>query len=71
MNGEIGESAGVVWNYLDQHENVSVAGLAKGTGLKQRQVDRAIGWLAREGKVSVEKAANRELVSLVTEGVPV
>jgi hypothetical protein len=45
--------------------------LAKGTGLKQRQVDRAIGWLAREGKVSVEKAANRELVSLVTEGVPV
>lgn len=69
MNDRIGESAGAVWNWLDRHEDVTVSSLVKGTGLKQREVDRAIGWLARENKITIQKNANKELLSLVREEV--
>ena len=69
MKDRIGESAGGVWNWLDRHEDVTISSLVKGTGLKQRQVDRALGWLARENKITIQKSANKELLSLVREEV--
>lgn len=71
MNDRIGEYAGAVWSWLERHEDVTLSSLVKGTGLKQRQVDRAIGWLARENKITIQKSANKELLSLVREGVSV
>jgi len=65
----IGKDAGTVWRYLDKHGEATATGLAKGTGLKQKQVDRALGWLAREGKITIEKGANKETVCLGASGV--
>ena len=65
MTDTIGEAAGVIWGYLDRNGNISTAALVKGTKLKQREADRAIGWLAREGKIRIEKTKKGELISLV------
>jgi len=64
MIGQTGENAGKIWEYLNRNGKVSAAGLAKGTGLKAKQVDRALGWLAREGKIRIEKSGNKEVVAL-------
>lgn len=55
MNVEtIGLWAGAVWNALNEaNGTLSVKGLKKATKLKEKEVFAAIGWLAREGKVSV------------------
>jgi transcription initiation factor IIE alpha subunit len=67
MSDRIGESAGIVWEYLEDYGEATGSGLARGTGLTQKQVDRAIGWLAREGKISIQKSANKEVLSLVRD----
>jgi predicted transcriptional regulator len=54
-NENIGENAGKVWQYLSEKGSQSSASISKGTGLRNGQVDRAIGWLAREGKVNNEQ----------------
>jgi transcription initiation factor IIE alpha subunit len=69
MMDEIGGNAGVVWSYLDEHGEVSIRELVQETGLRKKQVNRAIGWLAREGKVSFVDGTNEEVVSLATDPV--
>ena len=55
MNVEtIGLWAGAVWNSLNKANGTQdMKGLKKVTKLKEKEVFAAIGWLAREGKVSV------------------
>lgn len=64
MNEKIGEHAGIIWRFLDRNGEITYSALVQGTKLNQKQVDRAMGWLSREGKVSIKKASNRELISL-------
>jgi hypothetical protein len=65
MHNEIGDAAGKVWRHLDKHGRTSFAALCKAAKLKSREADRAIGWLAREGKIKLEREKNAELISLV------
>lgn len=51
----IGEHAGRLWNYLGEKNAQTPASAAKALNLKSADVDRAIGWLAREGKLEFEK----------------
>ena len=64
MKNEIGDDAGKVWQFLHQNGRVSFNKLTQGSKLKPKQADRAIGWLAREGKLKIEKEKNTELISL-------
>ena len=64
MVHDIAETAGRVWQYLHENEQVSLKSIVKGTELKQREVERAIGWLAREGKVYIEMRGKQEMVML-------
>jgi len=64
MNEKIGEHAGIIWRFLDRNGEITYSALVQGTKLNQKQVDRAMGWLSREGKVSIKKASNKELISL-------
>lgn len=64
MKNEIGDDAGKVWRFLHQQGRVSFNKLTQGAKLKPKQVDRAIGWLAREGKLKIEKEKNAEMISL-------
>ena len=52
----IGENAGIIWRLLqsesrkwDYQEN------KKETGLSDRDINTAIGWLAREGKLTIDE----------------
>ena len=57
MIAKIGENAGLVWGAL-QNGAQGLKALKKATKLKNEDLFLALGWLAREGKVSfaVEEA---------------
>jgi hypothetical protein len=67
MYHTIGESAGKIWRYLEQHGRSSFSQVVKGTKLNQRTADRAVGWLAREGKIRIEKDKNAEILCIATD----
>ena len=48
---KIGENAGLIWNAL-QDDALTFKALKKATKLKNDELYLALGWLAREGKVS-------------------
>lgn len=61
MNVEtIGASAGLVWSALNESGVLSVKQLKKVTKLKDKEIFAAFGWLAREGKISIQDSAEDE-----------
>jgi len=57
MEAAIGEQAGRLWHYLSKKKQQTPAAAAKALNMKSAEVDRAIGWLAREGKLVFQKDA--------------
>ena len=57
----IGETAGLVWKFLQSNGDSSLSALEKGVEAPRSMVSMAVGWLAREGKIEVkdEKRAVR------------
>ena len=49
----IGNNAGLVWNALNANGKMTETKLKKETGLASAEFFAALGWLAREGKLSV------------------
>ena len=64
MASSIGDSAGLLWKYLDKNGESSVNKITKETKLDAKNVQRAIGWLAKEGKLSIEMVGRTETISL-------
>lgn len=60
---QIGEAAGAVWHALDHEGPMSTAKLIKTVDLPRDMVMQALGWLAREDKVTIDDTRNR-VVSL-------
>ena len=54
MITEIGIAAGDIWHYLDQKGSATVDQLVKGIGKSRDLLLMSLGWLAREGHVTVE-----------------
>jgi hypothetical protein len=52
---KIGENAGLIWSAL-QGGALTTKALKKATKLKNDDLNLALGWLAREGKVAFEEA---------------
>lgn len=52
----IGNNAGIVWKLLNNGKRWSYEDLKKASGLTDRDLNAAIGWLAREGKVEIEES---------------
>lgn len=51
----IGESAGVIWRLLQgTHRKWDYDEIKRTTGLPDRMINAAIGWLAREGKLNMD-----------------
>jgi len=61
---EIGRTAGIVWHYLNEHESASLSRLLKDVDAPRDLVLQGLGWLAREGKLIVEKSARAKTVRL-------
>ncbi|QJD28886.1 winged helix-turn-helix domain-containing protein [Methylococcus geothermalis] len=64
LDTTIGKAAGKIWLFLDQNGEASATRLADETGLDRNEVQRAIGWLAREGKLVAEKRGRYEFFRL-------
>ena len=62
---QIGAIAGVVWQTLDVEGPMSLAKLTRTIDAPRDMVMQAIGWLAREDKLSIEEGARGRVVSLV------
>ena len=63
MERQIGEAAGKVWQTLSKG-SVSPAQLPKVTGLSPDTVNQAVGWLAREGKITLVKSIRGDQLKL-------
>lgn len=60
----IGECAGVVWSCLNDQGPQSLAKLKKSVDAPADMVLAAIGWLAREGKLTFETGGKQVTLSL-------
>lgn len=63
MNEKIGINAGLVWSALEIGE-LNVKALKKATKLTEKDLNLALGWLAREGKVNFNEVEGEVFVSL-------
>lgn len=61
---QIGETAGAVWHTLSKSGPLSAAKLAKEIDAPRDIVMQAVGWLAREGKVTIEETNRGRNISL-------
>ncbi|NOU22044.1 MAG: winged helix-turn-helix domain-containing protein [Methyloglobulus sp.] len=61
---EIGVAAGKIWHYLEKNGSSSVTKVTTDTGIAKNDVQRAIGWLAKEGKLAIELKGRVEMLSL-------
>jgi len=68
MITEIGIVAGEIWHYLDQHQEVTLAGLVKGIDKGRDNVLVSLGWLAREGHVILRESEGDYTVCLRRNG---
>ena len=50
MMETIGQTAGQIWNYLNENGETTVAKMKKELDLKGNFAELGLGWLAREGK---------------------
>ena len=60
---EIGTNAGLVWQALQNGEQ-NVKAVKKSTKLTEKDLNLALGWLAREGKVNFNEVEKELFVSL-------
>ena len=64
MNVElIGANAGKIWNAL-QNGALSSKALKKATKLKEAELNLALGWLAREGKLTFTGIEDETIIAL-------
>ena len=52
---KIGATAGKVWKFLEENGEASLTQIKKGVKEDPNLILEAIGWLAREDKVQIEK----------------
>ncbi len=61
---EIGEAAGQVWKALSLKGTLTIAKLVKEVESPRDTVMQALGWLAREDKITIEEDGRSRVVSL-------
>lgn len=64
MSDLVGSAAGILWNYLDAEGESSVAKITKAIELDGKTLQRAIGWLAKEEKITIALRGRTEIVAL-------
>lgn len=60
---KIGNNAGLVWSALQSGE-LEIKSIKKVTKLTEKDLNLALGWLAREGKVSFKEVEKEVFVAL-------
>jgi hypothetical protein len=60
----IGDTAGLVWNFLRTNGESSLSTLEKKVEAPRSLVSMAVGWLAREGKIELKDEKRAVRISL-------
>ncbi len=60
----IGDAAGIVWQYLENNGSSSATKIINETDLNKVDVQRGIGWLMKEDKLTIEMVGRTEIISL-------
>src|SRR5687768_8802176 len=61
---QIGETAGVIFRHLETHGPQKMTQLVKGIDAPRDTLMQALGWLAREDKISIDEDGRARVVSL-------
>ena len=60
LTSEIGTNAGKVWNILKKRNDIDIATIARLSKVKKNDCYFALGWLARENKISAKIAVRKK-----------
>lgn len=60
---KIGENAGKVWHVLNEGRELTIPELSRRIDLSHEDTTLAIGWLARENKIYIQRKNGQILVS--------
>jgi len=63
LSEKIGKNAGLIWAALEDGE-LNVKAVKKVTKLADKELNLALGWLAREGKVKFNEVEGELFISL-------
>lgn len=64
MPERVGLTAGNIWHYLDKNGATPVAKLVRELPEEEKIIQRSIGWLAQEGKITLDTMDRVETISL-------
>lgn len=64
MVHQIGHAAGEVWHHLESSGPCTIEQIKKGLQIKETILLMALGWLAREGKLSFERVGKAVRISI-------
>jgi len=56
-NKTIGTNAGIIWNLLSKGGKMNIDKIARVSGLTEKEILIAIGWLSRENKIEFEESS--------------
>lgn len=60
----VGLTAGSIWHYLSENGPISVAKLVRELPEEEKIIQRSIGWLAQEGKITLNTIDKVETIGL-------
>jgi len=63
LSEKIGINAGLIWTVLEEGE-LNIKAVKKSTKLAEKDLNLALGWLAREGKVKFNEIEGELFISL-------
>jgi hypothetical protein len=64
MSERVGLTAGSIWHYLAENGATSVAKLVRELTEEEKITQRSIGWLAQEGKITLDTVDRVETLAL-------
>jgi hypothetical protein len=64
MTERVGLTSGSIWHYLTKNGATSVSVLVKALTEEEKIIQRSIGWLAKEGKITLEVVGRTETIAL-------
>lgn len=67
MEQTIGETAGLIWNYLDSHGETEVTKIKFDLNLNNTTLFLSLGWLLRENKIQLQKEKNTSRAKLIQQ----
>ncbi|MDD5579633.1 MAG: winged helix-turn-helix domain-containing protein [Methylobacter sp.] len=65
MPERVGLTAGNIWHYLADNGAASVAKLVRELPEEEKIIQRSIGWLAQEGKITLDIIDRVETIALI------